>query len=321
MRRAAFVVVCSLLLSACAVPHERDDLSLEKTAARQAEVQAVFDGYREVRSTAIELLDPKPLSTVETGAVLAIDTGSFEVAQRLATTEQAETGRAEVVDVETPRFSKYPLWFYAVVREPSRDVNRVQIFERASSVDPWLLTASPEVLADTPLPELRRRGGTALTVGADDGVGMSMSPQEAAQAYAEVLSDPASQAAATIEDDSFIRQMRSAAQTNAALPDVTFSQTWQAEDVRFALRTADGGAIAFVTFLREDTYAVKEGLSVTWPEGSPQRAFLSSGISGSGTLAYNHQVLLHLPGGDARPRALGQYGGVISGDTAAPPSP
>ncbi|MET0468665.1 MAG: hypothetical protein ABW075_10405 [Aeromicrobium sp.] len=318
MRRWVLVMAGSLLLAGCAVPHERDDVRLEKTAARHAEVQAVFDGYREVRNSAVELLDPKPLSTVETGAVLAIDTGSFEVAQLLAKKEQADTGRAEVIDVETPRFAKYPLWFYAVVREPSRDVNRVQIFERTTAVDPWLLTASPEILDDTTLPELRHRDGTALTVEADDDAGIAMSPQEAAEAYAAVLSDPAAEASQQIADDSFIQQMRSAAATSAGLPDVSFSQTWEAEDVRFALRTADGGALAFVTFLREDTYAVKEGLSVTWPEGSPQQAFLSAGIAGSGRLAYYHQVLLYLPGGSDKPRALGQYGGVVSGDTGAP---
>jgi hypothetical protein len=314
VRRWALAAVCSLALAACAVPHERGDLTPEKSAARDAEVTDVFEHYREVRNSAIELLDPKPLTTVEGGAVYAIDAGSFEVSQRLATKAKGETGHVDVVDIETPRFAKYPLWFFAVVHEPSSDINRVQIFERATSVDPWLLTASPETLADTPLPDLRRRDGAAVTVKADDGVGMAMSAQEAATAYAAVLTDPDAADADRIAEDSFIEQMRAAAATNAGLPDVTFSQTWQADDVQYALRTADGGALAFVTFLRQDTYTVKEGLTVTWPEGSPQQAFLSAGISGSGQLSYYHQVLLYLPGGNGKPRALGQYGGVVSGD-------
>ncbi|MCW2841655.1 MAG: hypothetical protein JWR55_3138 [Aeromicrobium sp.] len=320
MRRWVLVAACSIALSGCAVPHARDDTRPAKTAAQEAEITQVFQRYREVRASAVELLDPKPLSTVETGAMLQIDSGSFEVAQRLATKGQDATGPVEVVDVETPRFGKYPLWFYAVVRDAAQDVKRVQIFERASSVDPWLLTASPETLADTALPDLRHRGGAAVTVAPDDGVGLSMSAQEAAAAYAAVLSDPEAPESGEVADDSFIQQMRSTATTNAALPDVRFSQTWQAEDVRYALRTADGGALAFVTLTREDTYAVKEGLTVTWPEGSPQQAFLSSGIAGSGRLTYNHQVLLYLPGGTEKPRALGQYGGVVSGDTSAAPA-
>lgn len=312
---SGLVAACSVTLAGCAVPHERGDLKPDKVAADEPDVTAVFDRYREVRNSAIELLDPKPLSTVETGPVLQIDSGSFEVAQRLAKKEKGDTGPADITDIETPHFSKYPLWFYAVVHEPTQDVNRVQIFERSTSVDPWLLTASPETLADTDLPDLRHRDGEALTVAADDGVGMAMSPQKAATAYAAVLTDPKAPEAAEITDDSFIQQMRTAATTNAGLPDVRFAQTWEADDIRFALRTADGGALAFVTFLRQDTYTVKAGLTVTWPAGSPQQAFLSSGISSSGQLSYYHQVLLYLPGGNGKPRALGQYGGVVSGDT------
>jgi hypothetical protein len=313
MRRIVASLLCLLTLTACAVPHERGDVTLEKSAARTDEVSAVLDRYREVRDSAVALLDPKPLSTVETGAVLAIDSGSFEVSQRAATTQEADTSAAEITDIEVPRFARYPLWFYAVVRDPKLGVNRVQVYERSSSVDPWLLTASPETLAKTELPDVRRASGAAVTVKADNGTGMAMSPQQAADAYAAVLADPNAQQSSQIADDSFIKQMRATAATNADLADVTFSQTWEAQDVQYALRTSDGGALAFVTLLRQDTYTVKDGLTVTWPEGSPQRAFLSKGISGSGTLSYLHQVLLYLPGGDGEPRALGQYGGVVSG--------
>jgi hypothetical protein len=314
MRRTVLALACSLILSACAVPHARDDVTVEKAAASRSDVDAVLDRYREVRESAVDLLDPKPLSTVEQGAVLAIDTGSFEVLQRSAKKQKGDTGQGELTDVEVPRFSSYPLWFYAVVRDPRQGVNRVQVYERTSSVEPWLLTASPETLLKTELPRIRRTAGAAVTVAADDGVGMSMSPQAAAAAYASVLADPKASGSGTIAADSFIKQMRSAAQSNAALKDVKFSQTWEAQDVQYALRTRDGGAIAFVTLLRKDTYAVKDGLTVTWPEGTPQQAFLSAGISGSGTLSYLHQVLLYLPGGDGPPRALGQYGGVVGGE-------
>jgi hypothetical protein len=319
MRRTIVALACALALttSACAVPHERDDLTPRKSAASTDVVTAVVDRYREVRGSAVALLDPKPLSTVETGAVLAIDSGSFAVSQAAATTQEGDTSAVEVTDVEVPRFTKYPLWFSAVVRDEQLGVNRVQVFERASSVDPWLLTASPETLAGTELPAIRRADGAARTVRADDGRGMAMSPQAAADAYAAVLADPAAEKTSGIADDSFIKQMRSTAATNAELKDVAFSQSWEAQDVQYALRTADGGALAFVTLLRKDTYTVEDGLTVTWPEGSPQSAFLSEGISGSGTLSYLHQVLLYLPGGDGEPRALGQYGGVVGGEGGA----
>jgi len=317
MRRLAVAIACSLALAGCAVPHQRDDLTLVKSAAREAEVGDVLARYREVRRSAVELLDPKPLSTVETGAVLAIDSGSFEVSQRLAQQQKSDTADLELTDVETPRFGRYPLWFVAVVRDTALGVNRVQVFERSSSGEPWLLTASPETLAETTVPEIRHADGAAVRVGARDGVGMSMSPQEAATAYAAVLADPDAPEATSVADDSFIRQMRATTDANRALQDVDFAQTWEAQDVQYALRTSDGGALAFVTLQRTDTYTVDDGLTVTWPEGSPQQAFLSEGISGSGTLTYLHQVLLYVPGGSGEPRALGQYGGVVSGDSGS----
>ena len=308
-------LICALALSACAVPHKRGDVTVEKTAARKAEVTSVFNQYRKVRNTAIELLDAKPLSIVESGPVLAIDSGSFEVSQRLAKTQKQDTASVEVTDVQTPRFKKYPLWFFAIVRDAKAGVNRVQIFERETAVEPWLLVASPETLADTSIPGIRREDSAALTVKPDDGVGMSMSPEEAAKAYAKALADPDSADVGKVADDSFIKQMRATAETNSKLSGVTFTQSWGSDDVKFVLRTADGGALAFVTLLRLDTYEVKSGLTVSWPEGTPQQAFLSSGISSSGKLRYYHQVLLYIPGGNGKPRAIGQYGGVVSADS------
>lgn len=314
MRRLA-VLVCVAALAACAVPHERGDQVVRKTAARPADVTEIFKRYTEVRNAAAELLDAKPLSTVESGPVLAIDTGSFEVSQRLATSQPGDVSTADVLDVLTPRFTKYPIWFYAVVRDDVRDVKRVQVFQRASAADPWFLVASPETLLETTLPGVRTKGGAPVKVSPSDDVGVSMSIKDAAAAYAAVLADPQASGAKKIENDSFIKQMRQAAATNAGLPGVKFSQSWAADDVKYALRTSDGGALAFVTLLRTDTYDVEDGLSITWPDGSPQKAFLESGIAGTGRLNYYHQILLYLPGGDGKPRALGQYGGVVSADS------
>lgn len=313
-RMPAFVIAATLLLSSCAsIPAERDDLTLQKRAAAEADVDAIFDRYRAVRNAAIGLLDPKPLSTVESGPVLAIDTGSFEVAQRLSTEQDQETQQLVVSDVQTPSFSTYPLWFMATAFDPAAKVNRIQIFQRDSAVDPWLLVAAPQTVVSTQLPELRHAGdGSALTVAPSSATGMAASPQDAAEAYARALGSTTP--SAEVEQDDFIRQMRDAFDANSALEGVTVTQDWAAEPVEHALRTDDGGALVFVNLLRLDTYTVQPGSTVSWPAGSPQEAFLAEGISSSGKLRYYHQVLLYLPGGDERPRALGQYGGVVGAD-------
>ena len=67
---------------------------------------------------------------------------------------------------------------------------------------------------------------------------------------------------------------------------------------------------------------MQPGIKVSWPAGSPQEAFLTNGISGSGKLRYYHQVLLYVPGGSkGEPRALGQYGGVVGADAQEPLAP
>lgn len=308
------VLAAALLLSACAaIPSERDDTAVSKRAAVQSDVDAIFDRYRAVRNAAVGLLDPKPLSTVESGPVLAIDTGSFEVSERLSTTQDEESQDLVVTDVQTPSFTKYPLWFMATAYDPAAKVNRVQIFERESAVEPWLLVAAPQTVTSTELPELRRDGdGAALTVAPSSSAGMTMSPQEAADAYARALGSNGT--SSEVEQDDFIRQMRDSFEANSSLEGVGITQDWAAEKVEHALRTEDGGALVFLTLLRLDTYDVQPGVTVSWPSGSPQEAFLTEGISSSGKLRYYHQVLLYLPGGDGRPRALGQYGGVVGAD-------
>ncbi|MGJ9414174.1 hypothetical protein ACHAAC_15835 [Aeromicrobium sp. CF4.19] len=315
MRRPVVVLVLIVLaLTACTVPQQRDDDAMDKLAAESGEVTAVFERYRAVRNTAVRLLDAKPLSTVEVGPVLDIDTGSFEVAERLSTAQAEDDAPIDVREVVTPRFSAYPLWFMAVVRDEEREVNRVQVFERDGAAAPWLLVSTPETVLDAELPELRERDGGVLRVDPEESTGMAMSAQAAADAYAAVLEDPQAQEAALLEEDGFIDQMRATAAQNADLAGVTYEQQWSSQTVRHVLRTADGGALAFIDLERSDTYEVEDGVTVTWPEDSPQQAFIPQGISTTGTLLHHHQVLVHLPGGDAKPRAIGQYGGVIGAE-------
>lgn len=308
--RALLVAAVIVLTAACGtVPRERSDLGTTKIAVRSDDVGAIFERYRSVRNTAVGLLDAKPLSVVESGPVLAIDTGAFEVASRLDRTLSKDRSPSTVREVLAPRFDTYPLWFVAVSSDDDEKIGRVQVYQRDSAVDPWLLVASPETANDLELPGIRVRNGAAVRVGPTNDVGMEESPQDAAEQYAEALGSGSN----AVQVDSFLRQMRRTAADNAELPDVTFSQKWKAEKVEHVLRTEDGGALVFATLERTDTFKVRTGRTITWPAGSPQRAFLQQGISTSGTLQYVHQVLLQVPP-QGRIRALGQFGGVVAGD-------
>ena len=321
MRRAIAWVGCVSVLVGCGVvPQPRRNVEMEQSVDR-ADVAEILDHYRDVRNTAIGLLDAKPLSIVEGGPMLAIDSGSFEVSQRLSRTESEDERELQVTTIEAPSFDKYPLWFMVTAFDPVARVDVVQIYERRTPVDPWLLIAAPQTIPSTRLPSVRHDGdGHAVRVSPSNGRGMEMSPQEAGEAYARALGSM-SDRSADIERDDFIRKMRSAFDQANSLEGVTVSQTWAVETVEHALRTDDGGALVWVTLLRLDNYSVQQGIKVSWPSGSAQQAFLANGISNTGKLRYYHQVLLYLPGGKEKPRALGQYGGVVSADAQAALAP
>jgi hypothetical protein len=320
-RRLVLALVMAFVLAGCGgVPRPRSEVHLQQSA-KEAEVDAILEHYREVRNAAIGLSDPKPLSIVEGGAMLAIETGLFEVAQRLSRTQGEEGRRLKVRSVETPSFTRYPLWFMVSAYDPAARLDVAQIFERTTPVDPWLLVDAPQMIPTTPLPGLRHDGdGKAIAVAASNGKGMSMSPQAAATAYAKALSS-ATGTAPPVARDGFMSNIRTSFDQVNRLEGVTVTQEWAPERVKHALRTNDGGALVWVTFLRLDSYSVDPGIKVSWPEGSPQQAFLADGISGTGKLRYYYQVLLQLPGGSGEPRAIGQYGGVISGESQPSLSP
>ena len=314
-RTALIVALVVLAMTACAVPHKKGEVKQEKVAAGSTETEKIFTRYRSVRNLAIKLLDPKPLSTVESGPVLAIDSGSFEVSQKLAAKQKADTSKLDIIEVKSPVLTKYPLWFVAQVRDSVRDVIKVQVFARSTAVDPWLLVASPEILFDTVLPELTSGPDDTFEAAGPSGeIADSFTPQKAADVYAEALGDESSAAADQVENDGFIKQMRSLATANKLLKNVSFTQSWAAEKVEYAARTEDGGALVFATLLRLDGYGVKNGVSVAFPEGSPQNELLGQAISTSGKLRFYHQVLLYVPGDGGKPLALGQYGGVVSAE-------
>jgi len=315
MKRLLPWIAVLCLASACAIPLPRSDDDVSRPAVDDQTAHDVFERYMAVHDTAVELSDAKPLSVVEADPLLAIDAGSFEVSGPESGPESG-SGEARLAETHIPRFAKYPMWFVARITGPGDDVERVAVFTRRASTEPWQMVASPQVLADTTLPPPREIDGALATVRSDSDSGLSMSPQEAADVYARALDDPDSQAAKQIGKDGFIKQMRQTSKAESGLKNTEFTQAWKALEVRHAARTQDGGAMAWITLSRKDTYRVKSGLKVTWPKGSPQQAFLGEGITGDGTLQFYHQLLLFIPA-DGAPRALGQYGGVVGADPVA----
>ncbi|MFD1827221.1 MULTISPECIES: hypothetical protein [Mumia] len=316
---AALLVVS---LGGCGVvPLEKTSADVSKLAAETSTVQRTYDNYEKARGAAFAALDPEVLALVETGPVLAVDTGAIDVAKRLhgnASTGR-ETAPAEIEDVYTPRLDAYPLWFVATARDEGRGVRRIQVFERASSTDQWELTASPEALLSTVLPVPETVDGVLQTVGPDDADGLVSAPSQALMAYAATLGNPSSPRSTEVTADSFVSQMRAQA-AGLAQPGTTFRRTWASQPVQHAVRTKDGGALVFGTLMRQDGWVLTPGATVRWPAESEHKAYFGDPMSRSGVLRYYHQVLMYIPptGGVGLPRVLAQYGGVIGSEDTGP---
>jgi len=307
----------AVLTAGCTLPTPKGDQPVSKVAATTAEAEVVYERYREVRQSALELLDEQPLTAIESGPVLAIDSGALQVARRLQTDVRGDDSQdLQIIDVLTPRLREYPLWYTVIARDGARDLTKVQIFARPTSTSTWQLVASPETLTSTRLPEFATDDTGALeTVDPGSADGLVMSPSQVMAAYAEALGDPGSPANEAITEDSFVQQMRQIVAAQSAIRGVTFSQRWSSRPVEYALRTEDGGAFVFATLQRDDRYVIAEGTVVDWPEGSEQEAFLAGSLSSSATLRYFHQVLMYVPPQDGDPPfVLGQYGGVVQAE-------
>ena len=314
--RAVAAVLSCFLAVGCGLPHPKDDLSVTKVAALTTPVEEVYDRYLKIRQNALHVLDGRPLTSIESGPVLAIDSGALQVARRLLLTEPPDDKqRLHVLEVLTPRLGEYPLWFVVVAADEARDVTKVQIFQRETAISQWELVASPEMLTSTSLPDFETDASGALVVAEPDSDdGLVASPATALDAYASALDDPGSSGADQVAEDSFIRAMRDVADRQSAIEGVRFSQEWSARPVEYALRTVDGGALVFATLQRVDHYRITSGRASDWPDGPEQEAFLSGRLYSTGRLRYFHQVLMYIPPESAdKPFVIGQYGGVVEG--------
>ena len=304
------------LVTGCGLPHRKDLDDLSERAAGVAEADVVLASYGVARGAVDARLDAAALSDLETGSSLRLDQSAITIQRRLgalAVPLQLGTDTA----VWSPRFDSYPLWFAALVPLPSQHQQMVAIFTRRSVTSPWLLAAAPRLAEDTRVPAPAVGDGDTAIRLVDlssprwsDGAAYRLQdgPQEIADHYAAVLTDPHAPYAADFVADSFLTQMRD---IRAAQPrrKVAFTQHWKALPVQYVLRLANGGALMVVTLDRTDSFDVAKGSALRF-DGSDASAYLSGPVRHRARLDYEHQVLMVVPP-DGKPLVIGQYGGLV----------
>lgn len=314
-RIVAAAVGLALLASACALPVRKDTSLVSRVSATPASASTVVARYNAVRTRADDDLDASLLDRIEGGDLLDIDQGSYFVSVRVNKPPgYARVRLSRPEQVLAPRFDVYPLWFAVMARDERGGNKRVAVFERSDSVSPWLMTIAPETTPQASLPPVVRDDtGAAVTVAADDAAGTGMSPTQAVQRYAEVLSPGGPDE--VFADDAFLDRTRAFQEAQTSLSFASFQQAWTAQPPRFALRVEGGGFLVFGTVLRRDSYSVQSNTYIDWDDDADTAAYLPGRVYRSANLDYAHQLLLFVPPqGVGKPRLIGQYGGVVDGE-------
>ncbi|WP_101782948.1 hypothetical protein [Nonomuraea indica] len=287
-------------------------------AAPALAADAVLEDYIERNNAANEALSDELLAAYEGGSSLAIDKASYLSQRKLG--DDAYTPfsyvRPTFVVPATQR------WFLASVywkgRNETAEDPTYLVFARDGDV--WRQVYSPDVfeeLAARDLPKLRTdASGAATEVDQADATGLMMSPADFARSYAVHLAGKGTTAAKS-------RFAADPLTTGAAGNRITMKRYARlAESVKpateypsYALRTADGGALAFTTLQRTKRYDVIQGSQRNYVFQKnngilPRKYYMWMKV---GELL---QVVAYIPPKTAEPaqvRVIGSYTGIVAG--------
>ncbi|MFC4120936.1 hypothetical protein [Nonomuraea zeae] len=281
------------------------------------ETAAVFKDYAERNNAANAALSDKLLAGYEGGSSLAIDKASYASTRKLG-------GNDDYVPFgyDRPAFhvpAARERWFLTTAywkgkTETAKEPTYL-IFARDGEF--WRQMYAPDTYASVDLPEIRTdASGAAAEVGQEDATGLLMSPAAFAEGYAAHLVGQGTPA----EKTRFAAdKLTTGAASNrrkmdkyARLAEIAHPA---AAYPSYALRTADGGALAFTTIERSKRYNVRPG---------PERNYVfqkDNGLLPGKYYTYMEmeeliQVVAHIPPKSAEPgqiQVLGAYSGIISG--------
>jgi hypothetical protein len=310
MRRPAVSMVASaVLLAGCAVPHHRSWTAVDEPAISAGGAARLLVHFNRVREQADSSRDSGVLAGAEAGPLLAVDTGLYHVSRTLSPRRKGARGPwTSATQLFVPRFTRYPLWFVAVVEDTGQGTQVAAVLTRTSVTTPWRVILAPQFAARTRLPAVRTGArGDRVPLSMTARSGLAASPTDTIDHYCAVLEDAGSRFAGGFVPDSFVHQMRSVARSGPGRA----SQQWSRLPGGYALRTADGGALVLAAVRRQDRYLVV-GKPIQWPRGNPASAYQPGPVRGSTTVTYIHQLLMYVPpSGGGRARLLGQAGGII----------
>ncbi|WP_029291772.1 hypothetical protein [Cellulomonas sp. HZM] len=172
LRAASIPVVVTAALTGCAaVPSRVPTADPQRVSITQRELGAAVSSYNDRNNKAIARAaagDATLWAGVDLGAVLREDEYDTAYARAARSHKKAQKTTVRVDRAFAPSFSSYPMWFVAsgTMSSGTTSDDHVWVFERASAVAPWRMSASADVRAGdvpTPVPTDRPSGARPST--------------------------------------------------------------------------------------------------------------------------------------------------------------
>lgn len=261
-------------------------------------------------------VDLTALATRVSGPELDLRTAAHTIAAAGAT--PPPTGGADDFSALTsilPRQETFPRWFATVTDAGADQSPSLVVFRSASARDPYTVWATPSLLPGASLPTLAAPAGGVAAVAPEETTNLPLSPQAAAELYADVLTrGSASQYAGEFTADEYRAGVESAvasetASLNASGGTFTQERTVLPDGV-LGVRTRDGGALVVAAFSWSTTSAgPTDGRSGTLEPALAALAGKEEALSA--TVVRQEVVVLSLPPGQGQASVLAAESGPV----------
>ncbi len=278
--------------------------------------------YVKRNNAANKAMSAKLLAGYEGGSSLAIDKAAYLSQLKLGDRDRDHEPFGYTQPTPTVAAVKGGGWFVTTAYWKGRSETSKEptylLFARDG--ESWLQMYAPDVFSDQAVDELPKiktdASGAAVEVAQADAAGLMMSPAAFARSYAAHLVGKGT--AASKSRFAADRLTTGAASTRIKMnpyAKLTESARPAAAYPSYAVRTADGGALAFTTVERTRRYDVRQG---------PQRNYVQQKNNGFLPGKYYTfmkfteliQVAAHIPAKSAGPgqvKVIGSYSGITSG--------
>lgn len=303
----------ALVLAGCAEPLPVPDPApapvLAQPVVDVAQEDSILDAVGQALENAAE--DPAALEGRLSGPALVIRTSELAVAAETDSADLLTALPTEAESVVITTDQDWPRISYAISVQPDLQTQRLLVLEQSSARANYKLWGWVRLF---PAIELERF--TDASVGssqvAADSDALVMTPQEAIERYADVLTKGGeSDYAEQFPDDVFRQQMAEISRLqNEALAPADGRQTMTFTPVEGSVRaisTANGGALVVGEMTALEDRTAEEGATIS-PASAVERALLAGKtVENSMSIGYTSTVAIYLPpaGSDDQPAVVG----------------